>query len=134
MQILEITTRRHRRFDIVALRGELDLAGAADLRARLRAACKANNDLLILDMTELEFTDSTGLAILVEYHSKTKTSGGGMVLTGVRPTVARVLGITGLDRELTITDRLDDAVAALERLDREPPEQPEEVEVRSPAP
>jgi anti-anti-sigma factor len=121
---LEITTRRFRRFEVVALHGELDLAGAPELRSRLHAACKAGDNLLILDMAELAFTDSTGLSILVEYHMKTKTAGGGLVLSGVRPPVARVFAITGLHSELRIADGLEDAAAALERIGPEPDVRP----------
>jgi anti-sigma B factor antagonist len=116
VQILEISTHRYRRFEVVALRGELDLAGAAELRSHLRAACRANNDRQILDMEELAFIDSTGLSILVEFHLKTKAAGGGLILSGVQPAVARVFGITGLHGELRMADRVADAAAALERI------------------
>lgn len=126
MQLLGISIHRYRRLDIVGLSGELDLAGAPDLRNHLRTAAKANNDLLIVDLAELAFTDSTGLSILVEFHMKTKTAGGGMVLVAPRHAVARVLAITGLNRELRIVDELDEAVAALQPGGRE---QAQEAEV-----
>jgi anti-sigma B factor antagonist len=129
VQILEITTRRYRRFEVVALHGELDLAGAAELRSHLREACKTNNDRQILDLEDLAFIDSTGLSILVEFHLKTKAAGGGLILTGVQPAVARVFGITGLHNELRTADGLADAATELERIGREPGARPEGAEV-----
>jgi anti-anti-sigma factor len=125
VQVLQIATRRYRRVSVVALRGELDIAGAIDLRTHLRAASKASNDRLILDLSELTFIDSTGLAILMEYHTKTRASGGHLILVGVQPTVARVLGISGLHGRLNTSERLDDAITTLEQTDRAPQEEAE---------
>jgi anti-sigma B factor antagonist len=122
VQILEISTRRLAGYGVVAVRGELDVAGAPDLRTALRTACRDGEDMVILDLAELTFTDSSGLSILVEYHAKTKAAGGAMILTGIQPFVARVLGITGLDRELRIAARPDDAAATLQQIEREPRE------------
>jgi anti-sigma B factor antagonist len=125
VQVLQISTRHYRRVSVVALRGELDIAGAIDLRNHLRAASKASNDRLILDLSELTFIDSTGLAILVEYHAKTQASGGRLILAGVQPPVARVLGISGLNGRLNTSERLDDAITTLEQTDRALPEEAE---------
>lgn len=113
MQLLEISTRTYRRHTIVGLRGELDLAAADELRARLRAACHATENRLIIDLAELTFIDSTGLSILVDFHEKTRQAGGAMVLVAPPPSVVRVLDITGLDKYLLTADRLADAIAAV---------------------
>lgn len=108
---------------MVTLRGELDLAGESELRDRLRTACDENDGRVVLDLGELSFIDSTGLSILVEYHARTRAAGGRLVLLAPRPTVVRILNITGLDERLTICDRLDDADEAM------PSARPEEAEV-----
>ena len=103
----------------MALRGELDLTGADELRARLRTVCEEYEGRVILDLSELTFIDSTGLSILVEYHQKTRAAGGRLALVAPRPAVVRVLGITGLGEHLKVCDHLDEAV----------PERGEEAEV-----
>jgi anti-sigma B factor antagonist len=108
VQLLEISTRRYRRYAVVALRGELDLAGASKLRDRLRSVCEEHEGRLVLELSELTFIDSTGLSILVEYQAKTQAAGGRLILLAPRPAVLRILDITGLDERLTICDRLDE--------------------------
>jgi anti-sigma B factor antagonist len=116
VQLLEISTRQDGRHALVALRGELDLAAAEELRARLRTACEEARGRIVLELSELEFVDSTGLSILVEYHQETRMAGGRLILVAPRPNVVRVLGITGLDRHLMVCERLDEAIAALDGL------------------
>jgi anti-sigma B factor antagonist len=113
VQLLEISTRRHERYAVVTLRGELDLAGESELRDRLRAACEENDGRVVLDLSELSFIDSTGLSILVEYHARTRAAGGRLILLAPRSAVVRILDITGLDERLTICDRLDDAAETM---------------------
>jgi anti-sigma B factor antagonist len=108
VQLLEISTREYERYAVVALRGELDLAGEPELRARLRTACDKSDGRVVLDLSELTFIDSTGLSILVEYHARTRAAGGLLILLAPRPAVVRILDITGLDERLTICDRLDE--------------------------
>ncbi|HEU5160491.1 MAG TPA: STAS domain-containing protein [Streptosporangiaceae bacterium] len=110
MQLLEISTRQAGRHAVVALRGELDLAGAARLRDRLRTVCEDNKGRVVLDLTELRFVDSTGLSILVEYHEKARSAGGRLILLAPGASVVRILNITGLRERLAIRDRLEDAV------------------------
>ncbi len=119
---------------MVALRGELDLAGASGLRDRLRTACERNAGRVALDLTDLTFIDSTGLSILVEYHDKARAAGGRLILVAPRAAVLRILDITGLDERLTICDRIeqvpDEAVVRdVEESVTGPPPRAEEAEV-----
>jgi anti-sigma B factor antagonist len=108
VQLLEISTHKDGRYAVVTLRGELDLAGASGLRDRLRTTCDQNGGRVVLDLTDLTFIDSTGLAILVEYHEKARAAGGRLILLAPRAAVLRILDITGLDERLTICDRIEE--------------------------
>jgi anti-sigma B factor antagonist len=113
VQFLEISTRRYGRHALVALGGELDLAGAGEMRARLRAACEESDGRVILDLSELQFIDSTGLSILVEYHERARVAGGRLVLVAPRAAVVRILRITGLDGALKVCARVAEAADVL---------------------
>jgi len=52
----------------VELRGELDLAGVDRAREAIEQAERAESPLLVLDLSQLEFIDSTGIAVLLEAH------------------------------------------------------------------
>jgi anti-sigma B factor antagonist len=79
----------------VALAGELDLAGAAQLEASLAAAERERPARLILDLTRLAFIDSTGLRLLLQADARARERGGELVLRPGEPSVQRVFEITG---------------------------------------
>src|SRR6476659_10182051 len=80
----------------LALSGELDLANTATLAAQLEEPVA---DELVLDMSELEFIDSTGIALLVATHRRLNRNGAvGFRLIGSESlAVQRVMALTGLD-------------------------------------
>lgn len=82
----------------VPLEGELDLAGIEDMRAALEpAAVQAGEGGvdLVLDMTGVTFLDSSGLATMVRIR-RLLPEGSALVLHGCRPSVRRVLDISGM--------------------------------------
>lgn len=105
--LLRIRTHRNGATCTVALTGELDLANTGELSAELR---RAENDgiapdEIVLDMTELEFIDSTGIAILVAAHRRLNADGDRFKLVRSEATaVCRVLAMTGLEEFLPFVD------------------------------
>ncbi len=65
---------------------------------------------LIADLEGLEYMDSTGLATLLEAHSRLRKHGGRMVLFGVATQVHDLLTMNQVDRLFTIVD--NEAAAA----------------------
>jgi anti-anti-sigma factor len=82
----------------VCVRGELDLSDAAELGRLLQAEREAGHDLLV-DLRELTFIDSAGLAVLVWAAHSAAASGRGLRLLPAPPPVMRTFDVTGL-REL----------------------------------
>jgi anti-anti-sigma factor len=81
----------------IALAGELDLANAATVEGELEAAFENDTAQVVVDMRELEFIDSTGIALLVATLGRNE--GGGTrvrFVPSASPAVSRVLEITGL--------------------------------------
>jgi anti-anti-sigma factor len=58
------------------LRGSLDLATAPTVRAALSEATETSSHDLIIDLTQLEFLDSTGLGVLIGAHRRAAERGG----------------------------------------------------------
>lgn len=83
------------------LAGELDLATAPELNAAIdRLAAEGHRELL-LDLAELTFCDSTGIAAFVRGDNLAAAAGGWLRLTGATGRVARVLQVTGLAEVLS---------------------------------
>ena len=79
----------------VSVEGELDLANAAELEARLVAVDAEAPARVVLDLAALAFVDSTGLRVLLQADSRARERGYELALRAVTPTVLRVLEMTG---------------------------------------
>jgi anti-anti-sigma factor len=77
---------------VVTLRGELDIANAADLGAVLSEAV-ARNPHVIADLSDLTFIDCASLGALVRARTPAREAGGDLVLAGARGKVRRVLAL-----------------------------------------
>lgn len=76
--------------------GELDMSTAGELNATLDRLAADGARHLLLDLTELTFCDSTGIAAFVRGDNRAAAHGGWLRLTGATGRVDRVLQVTGL--------------------------------------
>lgn len=87
---------------VVVVGIRLDVGTVAGLRPRLHDAVDAGEGDLIVDLSELEMIDATGLGVLVGTHRRAMGAGRRLVLRGVPPRVMRVLAVTRLNRVLIV--------------------------------
>lgn len=83
--------------DVVRVSGELDIRTCERLE-RLAGELVDNGHRVVLDLSELTFCDSTGLAVLVRLHKRAEAAGGTLVLRSPVPRVHNLLTLTGLTR------------------------------------
>lgn len=88
----------------VALRGELDLSGVDRARQAIEEAESAEAQLLVLDMSELEFIDSTGLEVMLRAARRAHDSGRRLVVARPSRYVRRLLEMTAIDQSLDIVE------------------------------
>jgi len=86
---------------MIRLCGELDIRTCVKLEQVVGIAVDEGRRV-VLDLSELTFCDSTGLAGLVRLNKRAITAGGDLVLRDPTPRVQTLLGLTGLDRLFTI--------------------------------
>lgn len=102
---------------VIAVRGELDLSTAPELEGPLDEAITAGDALVLVDLTECEFIDSTGIALIVRaWQQLDRAAGDGkgrVVICSFNDQVRRVLEITGLELSIPIHSNRDEALAAL---------------------
>jgi anti-anti-sigma factor len=96
----------------VILAGELDIATHGDADVVLRDVQDAGSPLVVLDLRELKFMDSTGLRLLVQADSRARESGQRLAIVRGPEAVHRVLEITGLDAKLDLIDDPADVTRA----------------------
>ena len=107
---IDIKTQNHGDALVYTLRGSFDVMTSPSVRAALVESASAGNHEIVVDLTQLEFMDSTGLGALIGAHRRATENGGVVRLVVNEGTIARLLNITGLVRIFAIYHSLEDAL------------------------
>jgi len=91
--------------------GELDAFTVSQFRQSL--ADLASSERLVIDMSGIPFVDSAGLGALIGGIRRTRELGGDVAVACDRPTLVRLLRTTGFDRIVSVTETVQEAMAAL---------------------
>ena len=84
----------------VKVSGELDIASVEHLTFTMDALLRLQPERLELDVSDLEFMDSSGIALLVQITDQF----GPCVVRGASPLIRRVIGATGLGEILRLAE------------------------------
>ena len=101
---LKVTSRSQGDHTVVSVAGEIDLYTAPKLQSELTAALSRNPARLIVDMSAVEFCDSTGINVLLAAHRQAREHGGELQLAGPGSATRKVLQVTGLEAVFTVLD------------------------------
>ena len=95
---------------VIRLIGELDLDSAPRSRESLDAAVtSASQPMVVLDLSELTFCDSSGVRVLLALHRLAAEAQRDLRIRDATSAVAQVLNLTGADRVLLTTSDGDAA-------------------------
>jgi anti-anti-sigma factor len=95
----------------LTLRGELDLSTIDELEAAVASRVDGRPELVVLDLRELTFLDSTGLRLMLRLDAKLQGVGGRLVLVEGPRRVQQVFELTGAADEMEIVQQLEDITA-----------------------
>jgi anti-sigma B factor antagonist len=96
---------------VIAVSGELDLASGPELEAELDQLRGPDTRLVVIDLRQLAFMDSTGLSILVRAHQRLAGEGCEVGLVKGSQQVQRLLDLTGVAERLRLVDAPEDLLA-----------------------
>jgi len=94
---------------VVALTGEIDLEHSPKAREVL-LECVGRACPILVDLSGVEYIDSSGVASLVEALQQAKGRGGSLALVSVSPSAMRVLELARLDKVFTIHDNVTEGL------------------------
>ena len=97
---------------VVSAPAEVDVSNADELRQLLLARADEGHAVLVVDMSETAFCESTGRHQLVRAHKRAVAAGGEVRLVITAPTVLRLFAIVGIDRFFPIFTSLGEAVGS----------------------
>ena len=98
-------------WSVVSVFGEVDVATAPELKERLTGLVNEGRVKLVLDLSGVDFLDSTGLGMIVSALKRARTHGGDLRIVCTESRITRLFEITGLDKALTVLPTVDAAVA-----------------------
>ncbi|MGI8713473.1 MAG: STAS domain-containing protein [Solirubrobacteraceae bacterium] len=96
----------------LSLRGELDLASAPALERALQGPADGTQPRLIVDLSGLQFMDSSGLHVLLRANRASRATGVGLELRGATRQIAQLLELTGTAELFSIENRTPSATSA----------------------
>lgn len=89
--------------------GDIDLSTSPILRYELSQQQQKSPDRLIIDLCEVDYMDSSGVATLIESMQVARRYGGKLILCCMREKVRSIFEIARLESVFTIADTFDEA-------------------------
>ena len=100
---------------VVRVAGEVDMSHEEELRGELRAAVDADAKGIVVDLTECEFIDSSGVRALLlsrqAQHSEEDSER--LAVAASSDQILRILSVMGIDQVIPIRPTVEEAAAAL---------------------
>jgi anti-sigma B factor antagonist len=105
-----IDAERH----VLAVRGEIDLFTAPELKQVLAESIEGGRIRIIVDLTDTTFLDSTALGVLIGAVKRLRSRDGALAIVNIDDNIAKTFEITGLDQIFTIVPTRDEAIDAVD--------------------
>ena len=109
---LTIRVRREQGYAIVAVAGEVDIATVTRLRERLFDLA-ASGRTLVVDLDQVSFIDSAGLAALVGAARRAAARGASLQVVCSRSRTRQLFRLTGLDGQVPLARSLAGALESM---------------------
>jgi anti-sigma B factor antagonist len=108
----EVTTESIEGGVVLNIRGDLDIQTVRLARAELDEVESAAPDLLVLNLSELSFCDSTGMGLITATHLKAAETRRRCVIVRPRQPIYQAFALTGLERYVDMVETVDEALSA----------------------
>jgi anti-sigma B factor antagonist len=95
---------------VLELRGEIDIAAALEIAPYLDRVTAHSGVRLVIDMTQVDFFDCSGLRLLYRARARVQEQDGELRLVCTHPLTLRIMRVTGLARLLRAHPTLDAAL------------------------
>ncbi len=96
---------------VITLRGDVDAYTSPLLRQRIVDLVEEGEVNLVIDLSQVEYLDSTGVGVIFEGLRRVKTKGGTIDLVASPGRIRRVFDSLGLSKDVPIHGSRDEALA-----------------------
>lgn len=108
---LQVSTDRSGDATVVHAVGELDLHTAPMLQTELEQAIAAGANLLVADLSQVDFMDSTGLSVIVATVAALRELQGELRVVSATDRISKVFTLTGVDQQVGMFSSVAEALA-----------------------
>lgn len=105
---------QHPSVKIVELKGELDIVGSREFTRKMLPVIEEGNFYLIVDLSNLQYINSTGIYSLMRCFTKVKENGGFLKLVEMNERVKEILEVIGITKLIPSYNTLDEALMETE--------------------
>jgi anti-sigma B factor antagonist len=96
---------------VVALAGEIDLYTCPEFKQELLRVIADGATLVVVDLTNTTFIDSTALGVIIRGVERLKHRDGRLVVVCADPSIVKIFEVTGLNRIFSVYGSRDEALA-----------------------
>ena len=108
---MKFTVDKHEKYVLIKLNeNKLNSLVAPKLKSELILTNTEGQRNIILDLSNVKYSDSSGLSSLLVGHRICKNSEGTFILTGINDNISRLISISQLENILTIVATVDEAI------------------------
>jgi anti-sigma B factor antagonist len=101
---------------LLELEGQVDLYSAPAFKERMLGAIERGKTHLVVDLTKVDFMDSTGLSVLVGSWKRVRPAEGSVTIVSERDEIRRLFELVGLERAFAILSSRDEAIELATRV------------------
>jgi len=108
---MKFTVDKHEKYVLITLdENKLNSLISPQLKSELILTNTEGQRNIILDLSNVKYSDSSGLSSLLVGHRICKNAEGTFILTGINENIARLITISQLENILTIVETVDEAI------------------------
>ena len=108
--MMQIRRDSHDASDVLAVQGEVDLSNAPDLRGHLRDLLETQRRNVVVDLSKVDYMDSSGIAVLIEGMRWAQRTNARMVLAAPSQQVRMVMELARLDAFFVTEPSVEQAI------------------------
>lgn len=110
---MDLRSRSEKNLQVVSvLNNRIDAAVAIEFKDAMRASTDGGSETVVLDLSQVQFIDSSGLGAIVA-SMKHMGASRKLALAGLTPTVEKVFRLTRMDSVFSVFATLDGALNEL---------------------
>lgn len=110
----KVKLEKQENYLLAEIDGEFTLATTNELKENVKQYIESNNLYrIIIDLSQVEFIDSSGLGVLIAWFKMVNQAQGKIIYASPNDHVRKIIGFAKLDKIFTITETLEEAITVI---------------------